>query len=259
MILDEIVAKKKIRLQERKAKFPLEQLKQQALKLQRKPLDFQHALRQEGLSIIAEVKKASPSKGVIRPDFDPQAIARAYLKAGIQAMSILTEEDFFQGSDEYFKQIRSFANIPWLRKDFIIDEYQIYEAYCMGADAILLIAAILDNTTMKRFYNIATTLGMHCLNEVHDQQELERVLKLGFPIVGINNRNLKTFEEKLETTGELRNSIPSDRVVVSESGIRTPEDIQMIAGYQVDGVLIGEAFMSNPNVTLAVEQLRGSQ
>lgn len=258
MILDQIVAKKAIRLEQRRREKPLFQLKEEAAKLGRTPLDFTGALREGGLSIIAEVKKASPSKGVIRPDFDPLAIAREYLAAGVQAMSILTEEDFFQGSDEYLRGIRKIAGIPLLRKDFVIDEYQIYEAYLFGADAMLLIAALLDPPTMRRFYQLATSLGLHCLTEVHNQEELDQVLRLGLPIVGINNRNLQDFSEDIRTTGRLVKQIPKDRVIVSESAIRTQEDIRLVREYGADAALIGEAFMRNPDVKRAVAELRGA-
>ncbi|EEG31677.1 indole-3-glycerol phosphate synthase [[Clostridium] methylpentosum DSM 5476] len=256
MILDQIVAKKAIRLEQRKREKPLSQLKSEALKFGRTPLDFTGALKEEGLSIIAEVKKASPSKGVIRRDFDPLAIAREYLSAGVQAMSVLTEEDFFQGSDQYLREIREIADIPLLRKDFIIDEYQIYEAYLLGADAVLLIAALLDPPTMLHFYELATSLGLHCLTEVHNQEELDQVLRLGMPIVGINNRNLHDFSEDIHTTERLVQQIPEGRVVVSESAIRTPEDIRLVREFGADAALIGEAFMRNPDVKQAVAELR---
>lgn len=258
MILDDIVAKKKVTLKKRKQIISREKLKKQTESFNRTPLDFAGAISQDGLSIIAEVKKASPSKGVICEDFDPDSIAKRYLNSGVQAMSILTEEDFFQGSDHYLESIRTFADIPLLRKDFIIDEYQIYEAYLMGADAILLIASILDDSSMKAFHGLATSLGLHCLNEVHDKEELDRVLALDFPIVGINNRNLRTFDERLETTVELREYIPCGKIIVSESGIRTENDIQKIAAANVDAVLIGEAFMRNPDTAEAVRRLKGA-
>lgn len=257
MILNQIVEKKKIRLAMRMREKPLSKLKQEAETSGRKPLDFTGALRAGGLSIIAEVKKASPSKGVIRPGFDPAAIAKSYLDAGVQAMSVLTEEDFFQGSDDCFRIIRAIAGIPLLRKDFLIDEYQIYESYLLGADAVLLIAALLDADTMKRFYQTAAGLGLHCLTEVHNEGELEQVLSLGLPVVGINNRNLYDFTEDITTTQRLIAKVPQGKCVVSESAIRTPEDIRQVQRFGADAVLIGEAFMKRDDVAAAVAELRG--
>ncbi len=250
MILDKIVEKKREQLLAEKQAMTMEGWKQ---KLKgpglHKPLDFGGALkREDGLSIIAEVKKASPSAGVIREDFDPAGIAKEYLRSGIQAISVLTEKDFFMGDDDDLVKVRQTAPIPVLRKDFIIDLWQVYQARCLGADAILLIAALLDDALLNKMLIVANITGMQCLVEVHDERELERALSAGAKIIGINNRNLKTFEVDLSTTGRLINRIPKDRTVVSESGIRTPEDMKYVKSVGADAVLIGESFMKAPRV-----------
>ena len=216
-------------------------------------------MRYEKISIIAEVKKASPSKGLIRPDLNHIAVAEAYLNSDVQAMSVLTETDFFLGRPEFISDIRKISNIPLLRKDFIIDEYQIYEAYMLGADAVLLIAAILDDTTLKEFMSIAESLGLDCLTEVHDIEEMKRVNNLGAKIVGINNRNLKTFEEDLHTTERLTAGLEnrSEKAVVSESGIKNNTDLRYLETLGIDAVLIGESFMRRQDIAGAVSSMRG--
>lgn len=194
-------------------------------------------------AVIAEVKKASPSKGLIRADFQPAEIAASYAANGAACLSVLTDESFFQGSAETLKAARIASNIPVLRKDFLIDSYQVFESRVMGADAILLIAAALDDAQMQEFAGIAHELGMAVLVESHDAAELERALRLDTPLIGINNRNLSTFEVSLETTLELRASIPADRIVVTESGISTQEDVAMMRSSGVHTFLVGEAFM----------------
>ncbi|MFQ9887378.1 MAG: indole-3-glycerol phosphate synthase TrpC [Monoglobus pectinilyticus] len=204
-------------------------------------------------------KKASPSKGLIRPDLNHIAVAEAYLNSDVQAMSVLTETDFFLGRPEFISDIRKISNIPLLRKDFIIDEYQIYEAYMLGADAVLLIAAILDDTTLKEFMSIAESLGLDCLTEVHDIEEMKRVNNLGAKIVGINNRNLKTFEEDLHTTERLTAGLEnrSEKAVVSESGIKNNTDLRYLETLGIDAVLIGESFMRRQDIAGAVSSMRG--
>ena len=226
----------------------------------RKVISFYNALKDyEKISIIAEVKKASPSKGLIRPDLNHIAVAEAYLNSDVQAMSVLTETDFFLGRPEFISDIRKISNIPLLRKDFIIDEYQIYEAYMLGADAVLLIAAILDDTTLKEFMSIAESLGLDCLTEVHDIEEMKRVNNLGAKIVGINNRNLKTFEEDLHTTERLTAGLEnrSEKAVVSESGIKNNTDLRYLETLGIDAVLIGESFMRRQDIAGAVSSMRG--
>ena len=194
-------------------------------------------------AVIAEVKKASPSKGVIREHFVPAEIAKSYERGGAACLSVLTDVDFFQGADDYLKQARAACSLPVLRKEFIIDPYQVYEARAMGADCILLIVAALEDAQMKDLTDTATHLGMDVLVEVHDAAELERALVLDLPMVGINNRNLRTFETSLNTTIDLLARIPEGRIVVTESGIHTPADVALMREHNVNSFLVGEAFM----------------
>mgnify|MGYP000476953015 CR=1 FL=1 len=208
-------------------------------------------------AVIAEIKKASPSKGVIREDFIPADIAQSYAEFGAACLSVLTDVQFFQGSVDYLKQARASCQLPVLRKDFMVDAYQIYESRCMGADAVLLIAACLDDAQMKDMEAIALGLDMAVLVEVHDQAELERALKLKTPLVGINNRNLKTFEVSLDTTLSLRGQVPADRILVTESGIHTRDDVLRMGAAGVNAFLVGEAFMRVPEPGEALEALFG--
>jgi len=198
-------------------------------------------------AVIAEIKKASPSKGVLREDFIPADIAQSYAEYGAACLSVLTDVQFFQGQVDYLKQARASCQLPVLRKDFMVDPYQIYESRAMGADCILLIAACLDDAQMKDLEAIARSLDMAVLVEVHDGAELERALKLKTPLVGINNRNLKTFEVTLDTTLALRPSVPSDRILVTESGIQTRDDVLRMGAAGVNAFLVGEAFMRAPD------------
>ncbi len=212
--------------------------------------DFVAAIRNKigagKAAVIAEIKKASPSKGVIRENFKPAEIARSYAQHGAACLSVLTDEQFFQGSAEYLQQARAACELPVLRKDFMVDEYQIYQARAMGADAILLIASALTLSQMKAFEALAHQLGMAVLVEVHDGDELDIALHLNTPLIGINNRNLRTFEVSLQTTLNLLARIPQDRIVVTESGIFTAEDVQLMRGHAVNTFLVGEAFMRAP-------------
>ncbi len=193
--------------------------------------------------VIAEIKKASPSKGVLRADFRPAEIAESYQRGGAACLSVLTDVDFFQGSDAYLQQARSACQLPVIRKDFIIDPYQVYEARAIDADCILLIAACLDDAQLKGLNDLAHELGMDVLIEVHDGEELERALRVENRLIGINNRNLRTFEVSLQTTLELLPRIPPDRIVVTESGILAPSDVSTLRDHQVNAFLVGEAFM----------------
>jgi indole-3-glycerol phosphate synthase len=194
-------------------------------------------------AVIAEVKKASPSKGVIRPDFRPSAIAESYQKYGASCLSVLTDQEFFQGSSEYFAQAREACTLPILRKDFMLDEYQVFEAKAMDADCILLIVAALEDGLMQDLSGRAQELGLDVLIEVHDQHELERGLKLAIPMIGINNRNLRDFSTSLDTTIDLLSFIPEGVVVVTESGIHTEDDVGLMREHTVNSFLVGEAFM----------------
>ncbi len=194
-------------------------------------------------AVIAEIKKASPSKGLIRENFIPAEIAQSYEKGGAACLSVLTDVDFFQGSDAYLQQARNACRLPVLRKDFVVDPYQIYEARLIGADAILLIVACLSDLQLSEFAALAHEIGLDVLVEVHDLQELQRALKLPTRLMGINNRNLRTFETTLNTTIELLDQIPDDRIVVTESAIHRPEDVALMKKHQVNAFLVGESFM----------------
>lgn len=220
--------------------------------------DFAGALRAKIAAgkpaVIAEIKKASPSKGVLRADFIPADIAQSYAEHGAACLSVLTDKDFFQGSIDYLKQARASCSLPVLRKDFIVDPYQVYESRVMGADCILLIAACLDDAQMKALEALAFSLDMAVLVEVHDRAELERALRLKTPLLGINNRNLQTFEVSLDTTLTLLKEVPPDRLLVTESGITTPADVARLREAEVHAFLVGEAFMraDDPGEALAV-------
>jgi indole-3-glycerol phosphate synthase len=200
-----------------------------------------------GAAVVAEVKKASPSAGVIRADFDPAAIARSYAAGGATCLSVLTDREFFQGGDEYLHEARAACAIPVLRKDFIIDEYQVYEARAIEADCVLLIVAALGDAQLRELAGLAAHLDMDVLVEVHDEAELDRALVLEAPLIGINNRDLRTFETRLETTLRLKERVPSDRIVVTESGIHTREDVALLRRHGVHAFLVGEAFMRAPD------------
>jgi indole-3-glycerol phosphate synthase len=206
-------------------------------------------------AVIAEIKKASPSKGVIREDFIPADIAQSYAEYGAACLSVLTDRQFFQGSVDYLKQARASCPLPVLRKDFLVDPYQVYESRAMGADAILLIAACLDDAQMKDMEAIARALDMAVLVEVHDAAEMERALRLLTPLVGVNNRNLKTFEVSLQTTLSLMEAVPADRLLVAESGIHTREDVLRLGAAGVNAYLVGEAFMRAPDPGAALATL----
>lgn len=219
--------------------------------------DFVGAMRAQiavGRSaVIAEVKKASPSKGVLRADFMPADIAQSYAEHGAACLSVLTDQQFFQGCNDFLKQARASCELPVLRKDFMVDPYQIYESRVVGADCILLIAACLEDGQMAELEAIAHSLDMAVLVEVHDRAELERALQLKTPLIGINNRNLRSFEVSLETTLSLRSAVPADRLLVTESGIVSPEDVQRMRDAQIHAFLVGEAFMraADPGKALA--------
>ena len=258
-ILDRINAVKREEVAAAQARLPLAALPAEAESRADPTRGFVDALRATiaaGRSgVIAEVKKASPSKGVLREDFRPADIARSYEQHGAACLSVLTDAPHFQGSVEFLKQARAACALPVLRKDFMIDPYQVYEARAMGADCILLIAASLDDGLMAELEDCALGLGLDVLVEVHDGVELERALRLKTPMVGINNRNLKTFEVTLETTLGLLKQVPADRLLVTESGILGPEDVQRMRDAQVNAFLVGEAFMRAPDPGAALSAL----
>ena len=208
-------------------------------------------------AVIAEVKKASPSKGVLRADFIPADIAQTYAEHGAACLSVLTDKQFFQGDVDYLKQARASCSLPVLRKDFMVDSYQIYESRVMGADCILLIAACLDDSQMKDMEALAVSLDMAVLVEVHDELELDRALKLKTPLIGINNRNLKTFEVSLDTTIRLAGKVPTNRLVVTESGIATIDDVKKLRAANINAFLVGEAFMRAEDPGVALDALFG--
>jgi len=255
-ILNKILAVKAQEVATARTAKPLQQLHTE-IDQSAAPRDFVGAIRNKisagQAAVIAEIKKASPSKGVLRENFHPAEIAASYARYGAACLSVLTDEQFFQGSAEYLKQARAACALPVLRKDFIVDEYQIYEARAMGADAILLIAASLDVVQMQAFEAVAHGLGMAVLVEVHNGEELDAALQLTTPLIGVNNRNLRTFEVILQTTLDLLPRIPEDRIVVTESGILKAEDVRLMRGHQVHAFLVGEAFMraDDPGVELA--------
>lgn len=248
-ILDKINARKREEIAAAQAVMPIKRLIEQA-KQQVPAKDFVGALiakaTQQQSAVIAEIKKASPSKGVIRQNFDPVAIAQSYQAHGATCLSILTDVDFFQGSLDYLRAVRAVVDLPIIRKDFIIDDYQIVEARAAGADAILLIVASLDDAQLAHLYQTATDWGMSVLVEVHDAHELQRALTLPLTLVGINNRNLKTFEVSLQTTIELLKQMPAGITVVTESGILSADDVTLMHQHDVYAFLVGETFMRAP-------------
>lgn len=257
-ILQKILEAKKSRLSKAKAAIQLKELRSKISELE-KPRNFQSAIKRDSDSIrlIAEIKKASPSKGLIRSDFDHKKIADIYAEKKVDAISVLTEEDFFQGKLEFLADVKNIASCPILRKDFIFDEYQIYEARANQADAVLLIAAILDKNQAGEYLHLIKELGMSALFEVHDHNELEMPLKLDAPIIGINNRNLKTFEIDLKTSIKLKKEIPTGRIVVTESGIEKRDDVRKLQDAGIDAMLIGTSFMSSENIGMKIDKLRG--
>lgn len=259
-ILDKIVATKREEIAQAQKRQPLALVRQDA-ESRVLTRDFIGALRTcmaaGRPAIIAEVKKASPSKGVIREDFIPADIAQSYAEHGATCLSVLTDRPYFQGSPDYLKQARASCDLPVLRKDFMVDAYQVYEARAMGADCILLIAACLDDAQMADLEAVAHGLNMAVLVEVHDRDELQRALKLKTPLVGINNRNLRTFEVTLESTLGMLADVPADRLLVTESGIVSQADVKRMRGAGVHAFLVGEAFMRAPDPGVALAELFG--
>ena len=260
-ILEEIAARTRERIAKEKSRISVSELEnriQEVNKNARQKITFLQALQKDGMSYICEVKKASPSKGLIAPDFPYLAIAKEYEQAGASAISCLTEPFYFQGADQYLREISAAVQIPVLRKDFTVDEYMIYQAKSLGASAVLLICAILDDGELRAYRQLAKELGLDALIEAHDEYEVDRVLNLGAEIVGVNNRDLRTFQVDMNNSIRLRKMAPDNVVFVSESGIRTPEDIRLLYENKVDGVLIGETLMRSPDKKAALESLNGS-
>ena len=256
-ILEKIVASKRQEIASLRQELPETELRRQLA--QAPPTrDFFQALAQPGaIRLIAEVKKASPSAGVIRADFDPVAIAKIYAAHGAACISVLTDEPFFQGSLDYLRQIRAVVDLPLLRKDFIIDSYQLVEARAAGADAVLLIAECLDDCSLRKLHNEAIHLGLSPLVELYDSANLPRVLEAGATLIGVNNRNLHTFEVDLEHTIRLRSEVPDDCVLVGESGIKTRADVVRLEAAGVDAMLVGESLMREADIGIAVCELLG--
>ena len=261
-ILNRILARKAEEVAERRAHLPLAEL---AARIPDLPDTRGFAAAIEAKinagkpAVIAEVKKASPSKGVIRHDFDPAAIARSYEKAGAACLSVLTDSDFFQGSEDFLKQARAACKLPVLRKDFIIDNYQVHEARAIGADCILLIVAALGDDELLQLSMQAAELDLDVLCEVHDEEELERALALPVPLIGVNNRNLRSFETSLDTSLRLQERMEYDRVLVAESGIRTREDVARLRDGGINAFLVGEAFMRADDPGAELKRLFGAK
>ncbi len=259
-ILQKILARKREEIAERGARLSLSELRQRVQNLP-PPRPFQGHLERiiaRGRpAVIAEIKRASPSKGLLRDPFRPADIARSYTAAGATGLSVLTDRDFFQGSEDYLKEARGACDLPVLRKDFIIDPYQVYEARLIGADCILLIVAALDDAVLLDLMRLATDLDLDVLVEVHDATELQRALASGAALIGVNNRNLRTFETRLETTLDLLPRIPAGHTVVTESGIHTPADVALMREHGVHAFLVGEAFMRAPDPGAKLAELFG--
>lgn len=256
-VLDDIVRRTRETVAQAKGKVPLRELEQRAL-YQEARRGFAAGVQQRAPAIIAEIKRASPSKGLIRSDFDPVWIAQRYADAGASALSVLTEEHFFQGSLQYLEAIRAAVSLPLLRKDFTVDPYQLVEARAWGADAVLLIAAILDDAALQELYTAARTIGLDVLVEVHSEDELERVRPLEATLIGVNNRDLRTFVTRLATAEWLRPMMPAGVTAVAESGIETPADIARLRRAGFDVFLIGESLMRAPDPGEALRNLLGS-
>ena len=253
-ILNKIVAAKKRELAQSKQRLPQAALEEKISRRQ-DVRDFAAALRGDGVKLIAEVKKASPSKGLLRPDLDPVALSKIYAENGAAAVSVLTEADHFQGSLVYLTAIREAVELPLLRKDFIFDAYQVYEAAAYGADAILLIVAILEQRQLEELLALGKKLGLACLVETHDESEVARALEAGAEIIGINNRDLSTFKVDIETTRRLRPLVPAGHIVVSESGIHSREDIMKVREWGADAVLVGEALVTADDTAAKLKEL----
>ena len=256
-ILDELAEYAKNRVAEEKQKISLDEIKKSALSMPKGDFSFEKALRKDDIAFICECKKASPSKGIITENFPYLQIAQEYEQAGADCISVLTEPSRFLGKDEYLQKITENVSIPCLRKDFTVDEYMIYQSKLLGASAVLLICSILDKSQIKEYINICDTLGLSALVEVHDENEIKTALQSGARIIGVNNRNLKDFSVDTDNSRKLRELVPNDIIFVSESGVRTPEDVQKLRDIGADAVLIGETLMRAENKRGMLLRLKG--
>lgn len=255
-ILEQICEDKKTHIEKRKAACPLSDLKAQLADTERAAPRFIESIKNDPqISLIAEIKKASPSAGVIRADFDPASLAVKYQNAGASCLSVLTDEPYFQGHDDYIAAVKAACPLPALRKDFIIDAYQVYETKALGADCLLLIMAALSDDQAGEFYNIAKEIGLDVLFEVHDDGELSRTLRLSPKMMGINSRNLKTLEVNLQRALDMAQNLPADIVRVAESGIKTPEDVALLTHAGFDAMLVGESLMKQDDLESATKTL----
>ena len=257
-ILNEIALRTGGRINEKKKSMPLEKVKETAEQLMiNQDFPFEKSLCKDDIAFICEIKKASPSKGIIAEDFPYMRIARDYEVAGAAAISVLTEPFYFKGDDRYLKEIAAIVSIPLLRKDFTVDEYMIYEAKVLGASAVLLICSILDNDTLAEYIKIAHNLGLSALVETHDENEVKAALDAGARIIGVNNRDLKTFEVDIGLSERLRPLVPEDKIFISESGIQAPADINKLREIKTNAALIGETLMRSSDKGLELKRLRG--
>lgn len=256
-ILEQLADYARVRTEQAKKRIPPEEIRRQALSLPKGTFAFENTLKKTGISFICECKKASPSKGLIAPDFPYLEIAKEYESAGADCISVLTEPKWFLGSDEYLKEIANTVSIPCLRKDFTVDEYMIYEAKVLGASSVLLICSILTEKELKAYLGVCNQLGLSALVEAHDEQEVQMALDAGARIIGVNNRNLKDFSVDTDNSRRLRERIPRDVLFVSESGVRSAEDVAALRQIGADAVLIGETLMRAPDKKAKLKELRG--
>jgi len=255
-MLDKIIAQKREEVEHRKKVATITYL-QQLIARQKPALDLAPALKGDHIRLIAEVKQASPSRGMLSPNFNPIELAQTYAEGGAAAISVLTEENYFMGSIEHLAAIREVVGLPLLRKDFIFDPYQVYESRAYGADALLLIAAVLNQKQLKELVSLSHSLGLRCLVEVHNKGEVERAVLSEAEIIGINNRDLNTFTVDITTTRRLRPLIPQERIVISESGIKSKRDIEKLGKWGVDAVLVGEALVTASDIPAKMKELIG--
>jgi len=253
-MLSKIITLKRKEVEQRKKALSLSCLEERIAQ-QKPPLDFASALRGKHIRLIAEIKKSSPSRGILRPDLNPAELAKTYAEGGAAAISVLTEANYFKGSIEHLTAVRQAVELPLLRKDFIFDPYQIYESHAYGADALLLIAAILSQEQLEELLSLSHSLSLRCLVEVHNEGEVERTLLSGAEIIGINNRDLKTFTVDLDTTYRLRPLIPKEKILVSESGIKSQGDIERLKEWGVNAILVGETLITADDVLSKMREL----